>query len=48
MDTLKCKYADKRSNLKISDSNNNSLLSTPTINGGKNKKKRKNQLQSSV
>jgi hypothetical protein len=37
MDTLGCKFADKKSNLKLSNANS-SLMSTP---GGKLKKKKK-------
>lgn len=44
MDTLYCKYADKKSHLKTS--NANSIMQTPS--GGKLKKKRKAQLQSST
>ena len=39
MDTFPCKFADKQSNLKTRTVG--SLMSTPTMNSGKNKKKRK-------
>ena len=48
MESLPCKYEDKKSQLKTNN-NSNQVCSTPTMSSGKIKKKKKlNQLQSST